>query len=248
VVIAYGRRPSGIDEPVLGSILTHQYRFATRTISLTLRGAQQALGLASGIVDEVVDRLGVRNGHDQGDVVTGEVVPEPERRAEPAPDAPAKPHGDPLTRSPAASPTSSTPATPDAPATPAEPATPDRQATSAAPAVTSIEAEPPAASIEAEPPAAEPAHVSAEAEVVEELADPGAEDGAGAQVRVVGEPWPGYRHLKARDVIARLASATREELAAVELFELAHANRKSVVTAAQQALKQASPPRGGTGQ
>jgi hypothetical protein len=77
---------------------------------------------------------------------------------------------------------------------------------------------------------------------VQESAEPGAEDGAGAQIRI-DEPWPGYRSLKARDVIARLPSATREELAAVELFELAHANRKSVVVAAQRALKKASPPR-----
>ncbi|MFZ1995867.1 MAG: hypothetical protein WAU75_17275, partial [Solirubrobacteraceae bacterium] len=88
----------------------------------------------------------------------------------------------------------------------------------------------------------EAAHVSTEPELVEELAEPGAEDGAGAQVRI-GEPWRGYRHLKARDVIARLTTATREELAAVELFELAHANRKSVVAAARRALKKASPPR-----
>ena len=59
----------------------------------------------------------------------------------------------------------------------------------------------------------------------------------------MAEPWPGYRHLKARDVIARLPSATREEVATVELFELAGANRKSVVVAAQRALKKASPPR-----
>ena len=59
----------------------------------------------------------------------------------------------------------------------------------------------------------------------------------------MAEPWPGYRHLKARDIIARLPSATREEVATVELFELAGANRKSVVVAAQRALKKASPPR-----
>ena len=59
----------------------------------------------------------------------------------------------------------------------------------------------------------------------------------------MGEPWPGYRSLKARDVVARLPFATREELAAVELFERAGANRKSVVVAAQRALKKASPPR-----
>jgi hypothetical protein len=189
---------------------------------MTLRGAQQALDLAGGIVDGLVGRLGLRDGHGEDDVVTGEVVPDSEPRAEPAPPAPATPHGDPLTGPPAAAPPSPAPSAPTPPA----------------PAATESPAPPPAAP----PPPAEPAHVSTEAELVEELADPGAEDGAGAQVRIVGEPWPGYRHLKARDVIARLPSATREELAAVELFELAGANRKSVVAAVQRALKQASPP------
>ena len=49
--------------------------------------------------------------------------------------------------------------------------------------------------------------------------------------------------MKAADIIDRLASASREELAAVELYELAGRNRKSVVVAAQRALKRASPPR-----
>ena len=63
------------------------------------------------------------------------------------------------------------------------------------------------------------------------------------QIRV-GEPWPGYRHLKARDVIDRLASGPAEELAAVELFELAGAHRKSaVVAAAERGLKKAAAPR-----
>jgi hypothetical protein len=89
---------------------------------------------------------------------------------------------------------------------------------------------------------AEPAHVSEEPELVEEFAEPGAEDGAGAQIRIA-EPWQGYDEMKAADIIAGLASASREELAAVELYELAGRNRKSVVAAAQQALKRASPPR-----
>lgn len=87
-----------------------------------------------------------------------------------------------------------------------------------------------------------PAHVSTEPELVEAFSEPGAQDGAGAQIRIE-EPWPAYRSLKARDIIARLPSATREELATVELFELAHANRRSVVVAARRALKKASPPR-----
>jgi hypothetical protein len=184
---------------VLGSILTRQYRFATRGIAVTLRAAQQAIQIAGGVVGEVAERLGV-DGHGEHDVVSGEVVPEPQPVASPPPPLASPPP-------PVASPP------------------------------------PPRATPAAEPPAApEPSHVSAEAELVEAFSEPGAEDGAGAQVRVA-EPWPEYRHLKARDVIARLPSATREELAAVELFELAGANRKSVVVAAQEALKKASPPR-----
>jgi len=92
------------------------------------------------------------------------------------------------------------------------------------------------------PVATEPAHVSESLELVAEVAEPGAEDGAGAQVRIA-EPWEGYRRMAAADIIGHLASASREELATVELYELAGRRRKSVVAAAQRALKQASPPR-----
>jgi hypothetical protein len=88
----------------------------------------------------------------------------------------------------------------------------------------------------------EAGHVSAEPELVEEVAEPGAEDGAGAQLRIA-EPWDGYRTMKAADVIDRLSTVSVEVLAAVELYEVAGRNRKSVVAAAQRALKQASPPR-----
>jgi hypothetical protein len=87
-----------------------------------------------------------------------------------------------------------------------------------------------------------PVHVSAEPELVSESADAGAEEGAGAQIRI-GEPWEGYRAMKAADVINRLSTATKEELAAVELYEVAGRNRKSVVAAAHKALRLASPPR-----
>jgi hypothetical protein len=102
-----------------------------------------------------------------------------------------------------------------------------------------IVATPPVAS---PPTATEPAHVSEGRELVEEIAEPGAEDGAGAQVRIA-EPWTGYRQMTAADIIDHLASASREELATVELYELAGRRRKSVVAAAQRALKQASSPR-----
>lgn len=94
----------------------------------------------------------------------------------------------------------------------------------------------------AEPINAEAAHVSESPELVEEVAEPGAEDGAGAEVRIA-EPWEGYRAMRAADIANRLKSASREELAAVELYELSTRNRKSVMAAAQRALKRASPPR-----
>ena len=223
----------GYAEPVLGSILTRQYRFATRGVKVTLRAAQQAVDVAGGVVGEVAGRIGLGNGHGESDdVVTGTVVPEAEPRPEPhraAPERPAAPE-------PAPPP----PAAEGIPAPEPRPAAPEPRPAAPEPAPP-----PPAAQTAPAPsPESEPAHVSTEPELVEELADPGAEDGAGAEVRVVGEPWPGYRHLKARDVIARLPSATREELAAIALFEAAGANRKSVVAAAQRALKQATPPGG----
>jgi hypothetical protein len=84
-----------------------------------------------------------------------------------------------------------------------------------------------------EPP---PAHVSREAHVVESSADPGAEDGAGAAVRIQ-EPWNGYGRMTANDVIARLVVASAEELAAVALYERAHRDRRTVVSAAQRQLR-----------
>ena len=189
---------------MLGSILTRQYRFATRGIEIGVQTAHQAVGVAGDVVGAVASRLGLGNGNGNGngngepEAFAGVMVPEADPRLEPLEPRPEAPQPR------------------RAPSPPAPPAAP--------------------------PPAPEPAHVSSEPELVRESADPGAEDGAGAQVRV-DEPWPAYRNLKARDVIARLPFATREELAAVELFELAHANRKSVVVAAQRALKKASPPR-----
>jgi hypothetical protein len=211
----------GYPVPVLGSMLTRQYRFATRGIQITLETARQAIDIAEGVVGDVADRLGLHNGHGESDVVTGTVVPETAPRPEPPEAEP--PEAEPRPKSPEAR---------------AEPAPPPPAAAPPPPAP-----EPPAGTPFDAPTVPEPAHVSAEPELVEAFSEPGAEDGAGAQVRVA-EPWAGYRHLKARDVIARLTTASPAELAAVELFELAGANRKSVVVAAQRALKKASPPRG----
>jgi hypothetical protein len=84
-------------------------------------------------------------------------------------------------------------------------------------------------------PVAEPEHVDTGEELVEEVAEPGAEDGAGAEVRVA-EPWDGYRELRAADVIERVPRASAEELAAVELYELSGRRRQTVIAAAQREL------------
>jgi hypothetical protein len=85
----------------------------------------------------------------------------------------------------------------------------------------------------------EPTHVSEEPELVEEFAEPGAEDGAGAEV-TVSEPWTGYRRMTAHEVVDRLSGATPAELAAVHLYERAHRGRETVLTAVERQLQQAT--------
>jgi hypothetical protein len=82
----------------------------------------------------------------------------------------------------------------------------------------------------------EPVHVSEEPELVQELAEPGAEEGAGATVTVM-EPWNGYSHMNAQEVIARARQANRAELAAVRLYETRHRSRQTVLAAVDRQLK-----------
>jgi hypothetical protein len=84
-----------------------------------------------------------------------------------------------------------------------------------------------------------PVHVSEEVELVQSFADPGAEDGAGAAVHVE-EPWERYAQMGAREIIARLAGASREQLAAVELYEGSHRSRRTVLAAADRQLRLAT--------
>lgn len=87
----------------------------------------------------------------------------------------------------------------------------------------------------------EPVHVSEEPELVREEAEAGAEDGAGAQLRVA-EPWHGYARMSARDVIARARQSNAAELAAVKLYEARHRSRQTVLAAVDRQLKLVSPP------
>ncbi len=81
-----------------------------------------------------------------------------------------------------------------------------------------------------------------EPELVEELAEPGAEDGAGAEIEV-DEPWEGYAEMNADAVIARLRQASPAELALIELYERANKGRKTVLAAAKRREKELSGPR-----
>jgi hypothetical protein len=88
----------------------------------------------------------------------------------------------------------------------------------------------------APPPEPEPTHVSEEPTLAAESAEPGAENGAGAELRV-DPPWPGYAKLTAAEIRDRLASATDEELAAIELYESTHRRRQTIIDAAADALR-----------
>lgn len=85
------------------------------------------------------------------------------------------------------------------------------------------------------PPEPEPVHVSEEPELAAEVAEPGAEEGAGAEVRV-DEPWPGYTQLHAEDILARIAASDPAELAAIQLYESAHKKRQTVLSAVRRQL------------
>src|SRR5579859_4497025 len=85
----------------------------------------------------------------------------------------------------------------------------------------------------------EPGHVSEEPELVEESSEPGAEDGAGAQVRVQ-QPWDGYERATAKEVIARLQTASPAELATVQLYERGHRGRQTVLAAVERQLRTAN--------
>jgi hypothetical protein len=97
---------------------------------------------------------------------------------------------------------------------------------------------PPAPPKQAPAPALTDAHVDEEAVLVAESADRGAEDGAGAAVRVQ-EPWPGYRAMRAREIIDRLPAVGDEALSLVQLYEAQLGRpRATVVQAAERELAQ----------
>jgi hypothetical protein len=174
-------------------------------ISLPLRLTLRATGLAVHGAREIVDRVAGLAG------LTHDDAPAPDFRR--APDEP------PTRTEPPARPTQIQTAAPPEPIETAD--------------ATPIDRGEPVDYDTPEP--AEPVHLELEDDLVEEVAEPGAEDGAGAQVHIA-EPWSGYRELRAADVIDRLPAASAAELAAIELYELSSRKRQTIITAAQREL------------
>ena len=81
-----------------------------------------------------------------------------------------------------------------------------------------------------------PDHLDEEPVLVAEVAEEGAEDGAGAELHV-DAPWDGYDRMTAADIRDRLTAASPAEAAAVELYESAGKSRSSVLDAAGRALR-----------
>lgn len=189
-----------------GELITLPLRLSIRGAKITLRGLQEVAGRSFALAGFVARTLGSDEAGTES-ASSGAAAEAASRRA--ATEAPSRR---------AATESASNGAATEAPSNGAGTDAPTRR----------IERREPSPPAPAE-------HVSTEPELVAEVAEPGAEDGAGAEV-TVAEPWPGYRAMTAEDVIARLDQATAAEAGAVKLFESFHQNRTTVIAAAERRL------------
>lgn len=90
--------------------------------------------------------------------------------------------------------------------------------------------------VAAEPPLAGAKEVDDAATRVAEVGGAGAEEDAGAEVRVEA-PWDGYDDMTAAQIQQRLSGAGREVAAAVSLYEGSRRARRSVVRAADRRVR-----------
>jgi hypothetical protein len=81
-----------------------------------------------------------------------------------------------------------------------------------------------------------PDHVDEEVVLVAEVAEEGAEDGAGPELHV-DPPWAGYDEMTAPEIRDRLTAGDPVLAAAVDLYETTHKSRRTVLEAAERALK-----------
>jgi hypothetical protein len=109
------------------------------------------------------------------------------------------------------------------------------------PDVLDVAADAPASSVAADasqavPDELIPDHVDEEPVLVAEVAEEGAEEGAGPELTVEA-PWDGYDQMTAADIRDRLSAASPVEAGAVELYERTHRNRSSVIDASERAQR-----------
>jgi hypothetical protein len=210
-------------------------RIAASATRLGVRLTEQAAGVALGVTRRLIEAAGpgeppgpaAGGGGESGGLRVDVVIASSPSTSETASDRPSAQDATDAARGP------------EARTPPTRPQAPAAEASSSAP--TSLSSPAPAT----RPPAASPPRrVSEEVQFVEAFAEPGAEEGAGAEVHV-REPWNGYARMTANEVIARLAEASREEVAAVMLYERAHRRRQTVLAAAERQLRLAmvGPPR-----
>src|SRR5205085_228482 len=85
---------------------------------------------------------------------------------------------------------------------------------------------PPPIAVVPEPTRGQAARIRAERRAAEQPAD-----GPGPEIRI-DEPWPGYRAMKAPDIVDRLRVSDDAVKAVVALYEGSHRKRKTVLRAA----------------
>lgn len=213
-----------------GNLITLPIRLYARGARLLLHTAEDVTGKALMGTLRVAGAIGnLRPG--SGSEASTPTRPAPPTSQRPAPKPDPRSHA---TRSRGPAPTNgSGSATPTRPAEPEAPApTPEAGNGASAPLASQrLEEEGLTTSIDLDAPTpAAPDHVSEEPVLVREEAEPGAEDGAGASIRV-DEPWDGYRRMAARDIVTRLAASSPAELAGVQLYESTHRKRQTVLAA-----------------
>jgi hypothetical protein len=93
------------------------------------------------------------------------------------------------------------------------------------------------AEVREEPPPEPSAHLEDEPELVGEFAESGAGEGAHAELHV-DEPWDGYRSLTASEITRRIGDASAEEVAVIQLYEMTHRGRRTVLDAVARRSRQ----------
>jgi outer membrane biosynthesis protein TonB len=210
------------------SLISLPLRFGVRTARASLQATRDLVELGLATLD-IVGRVLGEEPTEGGD--RAETAPEPPVAPAPPPAAPEPPAPE-----PPAAPAPEPPAPPPAP--PVEPVAPPEPPPAAA--VPPVPAPGPTESTSIDIGLEPEEHSPDERELVEEFADPGAEDGAGASLRVE-PPFEGYDALRAPDVIAHLRSADLAELGETELYERTHRGRRTVLEAITREIRDRGP-------